>query len=169
MNIHEYQANQLLSQYGVTFPKGEPCSTPQEVRATAKKFLDGGSKSVVLKSQIHAGGRGKGTFKSGLQGGVKLCRTLDEAERTAAAMLGQALVTKQTGPDGRIVRKLFVVEAIEVRKEFYLAVVLDRASGRPVIMASTEGGMDIEEVAAKTPEKIFRESIDPALGLMQMT
>ena len=122
--------------------------------------------AVVLKSQIHAGGRGKGTFKSGLQGGVKLCRTADEAESTAGAMLGQTLVTKQTGPEGRVVRKLFVVEAIQVRKEFYLAVVLDRASGRPVIMASTEGGMDIEEVAARTPEKIFRETIDPALGLM---
>jgi succinyl-CoA synthetase beta subunit len=166
MNIHEYQANQLLSQYGVTFPKGEACSSPQEARAIAEKLLGAGSKGVVLKSQIHAGGRGKGTFKSGLQGGVKLCRSVDEAERTAAAMLGQTLVTKQTGPDGRVVRKLFVVEAIEVRKEFYLAVVLDRASGRPVIMASTEGGMDIEEVAARTPEKIFRESIDPAQGLM---
>jgi succinyl-CoA synthetase beta subunit len=166
MNIHEYQANQLLSQYGVTFPRGEPCSTSQEVRAAAERLLGAGSKGVVLKSQIHAGGRGKGTFKSGLQGGVKLCNTADDAERTAAAMLGQTLVTKQTGPDGRVVRKLFVVEAIEVRKEFYLAVVLDRAAGRPVIMASTEGGMDIEEVAARTPEKIFRESIDPALGLM---
>ena len=166
MNIHEYQASQLLSQYGVTFPKGEACETPQEARAIAERLLGGGSTAVVLKSQIHAGGRGKGTFKSGLQGGVKLCRTADEAESTAGAMLGQTLVTKQTGPEGRVVRKLFVVEAIQVRKEFYLAVVLDRASGRPVIMASTEGGMDIEEVAARTPEKIFRETIDPALGLM---
>jgi succinyl-CoA synthetase beta subunit len=166
MNIHEYQANQLLSQYGVTFPKGEACATPQEARAIAERFLGGGSTAVVLKSQIHAGGRGKGTFKSGFQGGVKLCRTAEEAESTAGAMLGQTLVTKQTGPDGRVVRKLFVVEAIQVRKEFYLAVVLDRAAGRPVIMASTEGGMDIEEVAARTPEKIFRETIDPALGLM---
>jgi succinyl-CoA synthetase beta subunit len=166
MNIHEYQASQLLSQYGVTFPKGEACETPREARAIAERLLGGGSTAVVLKSQIHAGGRGKGTFKSGLQGGVKLCRTADEAETTAGAMLGQTLVTKQTGPEGRVVRKLFVVEAIQVRKEFYLAVVLDRASGRPVIMASTEGGMDIEEVAAHTPEKIFRETIDPALGLM---
>jgi succinyl-CoA synthetase beta subunit len=166
MNIHEYQASQLLSQYGVTFPKGEPCSTPAEVRTIAENLLRGGSAAVVLKSQIHAGGRGKGTFKSGLQGGVKVCRSVDEAEAMAAAMLGQTLVTKQTGPEGRVVRKLFVVEAIQVRKEFYLAAVLDRALGQPVIMASTEGGMDIEEVAARTPEKIFREPIDPALGLM---
>jgi succinyl-CoA synthetase beta subunit len=166
MNIHEYQANQLLSPYGVTFPKGEPCSTPDEARTIAEKFLGSGSSAVVLKSQIHAGGRGKGTFKSGLQGGVKLCASADEAETAAAAMLGQTLVTKQTGPEGRVVRKLFVVEAIQIRKEFYLAVVLDRASGRPVIIASTEGGMDIEEVALHSPEKIFREPIDPALGLM---
>ena len=166
MNIHEYQASQLLSQYGVTFPQGEACATPREARAIAEQFLGSGNTAVVLKSQIHAGGRGKGTFKSGLEGGVKLCRTADEAEATAAAMLGETLVTKQTGPEGRVVRKLFVVEAIQVRKEFYLAVVLDRASGRPVIMASTEGGMDIEEVAAHRPDKIFREPVDPALGLM---
>ncbi len=166
MNIHEYQGSQLLSQFGVTVPKGEPCSTAQEARDAASKLLAEGSTGVVLKSQIHAGGRGKGTFTSGLQGGVKRCRTVDEVEKTAAAMLGQLLVTKQTGPEGRMVRKLFVVEAIQVKQEFYLAVALDRASGLPVIMASTEGGMDIEEVAVRTPSKIFREPIDPTLGLM---
>ena len=166
MNIHEYQANQLLSQFGVAFPSGEACSTPSEARIIAEKLLGNGSTAVVLKSQIHAGGRGKGVFKSGFEGGVKLCKSPNETEAAAAAMLGQTLVTKQTGPEGRVVRKLFIVEAVQVKKEYYLAVVLDRDSGRPVIMASTEGGMDIEEVAAQTPEKIFREPINPALGLM---
>ena len=167
MNIHEYQASQLLCPIRRYFSQGGGLRDSAGSHGRSPNgSCGGGSTAVVLKSQIHAGGRGKGTFKSGLQGGVKLCRTADEAESTAAAMLGQTLVTKQTGPEGRVVRKLFVVEAIQVRKEFYLAVVLDRASGRPVIMASTEGGMDIEESRGASPEKIFRETIDPALGLM---
>ena len=125
-----------------------------------------GATLVVVKSQIHAGGRGKGTFKSGFKGGVKLCKTADEVFEKAKAMLGNVLVTKQTGPEGRLVSKLLVAAAPDIKKELYLAVLLDRATSRPVIMASTEGGMDIEEVAAKTPEKIIRRSIDPAVGMM---
>src|SRR5208337_719808 len=118
------------------------------------------------KSQIQAGGRGKGTFKTGYQGGVKLCQTADDVFEKAKAMLGNVLVTKQTGPDGRLVSKLLVASAPNIRRELYLAVLLDRSDSRPLIMASTAGGMDIEEVAAKTPQKIIRESINPALGLM---
>src|SRR5205823_4430864 len=117
-------------------------------------------------SQIHAGGRGKGTFKNGLAGGVKVLATAQEVKERAPQMMGQVLVTKQTGPEGRLVSKLLVDAAPEIKKELYLAVVLDRASSRPLVMASTEGGMDIEEVAAKTPEKILKESIDPAVGMM---
>ncbi|HWI56102.1 MAG TPA: ADP-forming succinate--CoA ligase subunit beta, partial [Bacillota bacterium] len=121
---------------------------------------------IAVKSQIHAGGRGKGTFKDGFRGGVKLCRTATEVYTNAKAMLGNVLVTKQTGPEGRIVNKVLIQMAPEIQKELYLAVLLDRVTSRPVMMASTEGGMDIEEVAAKTPEKIFKESIDPALGML---
>jgi succinyl-CoA synthetase beta subunit len=166
MNIHEYQAKQLLARHGVTVPPGEVCDTPEAAKATAQKLFNGGSGMVVVKSQIHAGGRGKGTFKSGFQGGVKLCKTADDAFEKAKAMLGNVLVTKQTGPEGRMVRKLLVAAAPEIKKEFYLAVLLDRATSRPVIMASTEGGVDIEEVAEKTPEKIIKEWIDPAVGIM---
>jgi succinyl-CoA synthetase beta subunit len=166
MNIHEYQAKQLLAQSGVAVPPGGVASTPDEARAAAEKLFEAGHKRVVVKSQIHAGGRGKGTFKSGFQGGVKVCASADEAFEKAKCMLGQTLVTKQTGPDGRVVHKLLVEAASNIRKEFYLAVLLDRASSRPVVMASTEGGMDIEEVAAKTPEKIVKETIDPAVGMM---
>ncbi len=164
MNLHEYQAKQLLQRHGVAVPEGEVCDTPEAARGIAEKLLAAGNRRVVVKSQIHAGGRGKGTFKNGFQGGVKLCSTADEAYNHARLMLGQVLVTKQTGPDGRRVNRLLVAAAPDIRKELYLAVLLDRASGRPVIMASTEGGMDIEEVAAKTPEKIVREQVDPALG-----
>ena len=132
----------------------------------AEKIFASGATLVVVKSQIHAGGRGKGTFKSGFQGGVKLCKTADDVFQKAQAMLGQVLVTKQTGPDGRLVSKLLVAAAPDIKKELYLAVLLDRATSRPLIMASTEGGVDIEEVAAKTPEKIVKEWIDPAIGIM---
>jgi succinyl-CoA synthetase beta subunit len=121
---------------------------------------------VVIKAQIHAGGRGKGTFKNGFQGGVKLCRSAEEVFDKAAAMLGNVLVTKQTGPEGRLVSKLLVAGAPTIKRELYCAVLLDRAAARPVVMASTEGGMDIEQVAADHPEKIIREIIDPALGLL---
>src|SRR5687767_5382826 len=166
MNIHEYQAKQLLAQYGVAVPPGEVVDTPEAARKIAESLFGKGEKLVVVKSQIHAGGRGKGTFKSGFQGGVKLCKTAEDVFEKAKAMLGNVLVTKQTGPEGRLVSKLLVAAAPPIKKEFYLAVLLDRATSRPIVMASTEGGVDIEEVAAKTPEKIVRETIDPAVGMM---
>src|SRR6267378_3442772 len=166
MNIHEYQAKQLLAQYGVAVPAGDVCQTPEAARKIAEDLMAKGATLIAVKSQVHAGGRGKGTFKSGYQGGVKICITADEVYEKAKAMLGQVLVTKQTGPDGRVVSTLLITVAPEIKKELYLAVLLDRASSRPVVMASTEGGMDIEEVAAKTPEKILKESIDPAVGMM---
>jgi len=166
MNIHEYQAKQLLAQCGVAVTLEIPCKSLDEVRPAAEKILASGSPKVVVKSQIHAGGRGKGTFKSGFQGGVKIAANTDEAVSFARQMLGQVLVTKQTGPDGRKVGTLLLAAAAKIKKEFYLAVLLDRANSRPLIMASTEGGIDIEEVAAHTPEKIFKEWIDPAVGIM---
>ena len=166
MNIHEYQAKQLLAKNGVSVPPGDVCDTAEAAKKLAEKLFADGAKSVAVKSQIHAGGRGKGTFKSGYQGGVKLCKSADDVYEKAKAMLGNVLVTKQTGPDGRLVSKLLIAAAPNIQKELYLAVLLDRANSRPVMMASTEGGMDIEEVAAKTPEKIIKESIDPAVGMM---
>src|SRR6516164_6505950 len=166
MNIHEYQAKQLLAQHAVALPPGDVCDTPEDAKKIAQKLFASGERLIAVKSQIHAGGRGNSTFKSGFQGGVKLCRTANDVYEKAKAMLGNVLVTKQTGPDGRLVRKLLVAGAPEIKKELYLAVLLDRVTSRPVVMASTEGGMDIEEVAAKTPEKIFKESIDPAAGMM---
>jgi succinyl-CoA synthetase beta subunit len=166
MNIHEYQAKQLLAQYGVAVPPGEVCDTAEAAKKVAEKLFGAGEKLVVVKSQIHAGGRGKGTFKSGFQGGVKLCKSAEEVFEKAKAMLGQVLVTKQTGPDGRLVSKLLVAGAPEIKKEFYCAVLLDRAMSRPLMMVSTEGGVDIEEVAEKHPEKIIKETIDPAVGMM---
>ena len=166
MNIHEYQAKQLLAQYGVAVPPEVPCKNVEEVRLAAEKLFNSGNQRIVIKSQIHAGGRGKGTFKNGFQGGVKLAGSLAEAMSHTQNMLGQVLVTKQTGAEGRKVNTLLVGPALSIKKEFYLAVLLDRNRSRPLIMASTEGGMDIEEVAAKTPEKIIKEWIDPAVGLM---
>ncbi len=166
MNIHEFQAKQLLAQYGVAVPPGGPVTTPEAARAQAERLFAAGHARVVVKSQIHAGGRGKGTFKSGLQGGVKVCASAEEVSQRAAAMLGQTLVTKQTGPAGRVVSKLLVEAGAKIVRELYCAVLLDRAAGRPLMMVSTEGGMDIEEVAAKTPEKIVKELIDPATGMM---
>jgi succinyl-CoA synthetase beta subunit len=166
MNLQEYQAKQLLARRGVAVPAGDVCDTPEAARRIADQLLAAGERLLAIKSQIHAGGRGKGTFKNGFKGGVKIFKTSAEAFDFAQAMLGSVLVTKQTGPEGRLVRKLLVVGAPNIQKELYLAVLLDRATGRPVMMASTEGGMDIEEVAAKTPEKIIREPIDPAVGMM---
>src|SRR5579862_1836861 len=166
MNIHEYQARQLLAQYGVAIPAGDVCDKAESAKAIAEKLFAEGAKIVVVKSQVHSGGRGKGTFKNGLKGGVKICKTADEVFEMAKAMLGNVLVTKQTGAEGRLVSKLLVAAAPNIQKELYVAVLLDRGNSRPVIMASTEGGMDIEEVAAKTPEKIVKEWIDPAIGIM---
>ena len=166
MNLHEYQAKQLLAQYGVTVPPGEVCDTPEAARKIAEQLFAAGAKVIAVKSQIHAGGRGKGTFKTGFQGGVKLCHSPEEVYEKAKAMLGNVLVTKQTGPDGKLVSKLLIAAAPSIQKELYLAVLLDRAASRPVIMASTEGGMDIEEVAEKTPERIVKEWVDPGVGLM---
>src|SRR5450755_2090117 len=166
MNIHEFQAKQLFAQYGVAIPPGGVATTPEEAKTNAERLFAAGHQRVVVKSQIHAGGRGKGTFKSGFQGGVKVAGSVDEALGFAEKMFGQTLVTKQTGADGRQVQTLLLAAGAKIKKEFYLAVLLNRETSRPLIMASTEGGMDIEEVAEKHPEKIFKETIDPALGIM---
>src|SRR6266436_8489872 len=146
MNIHEYQAKELLAQYGVSVPGGQVCDTPEAAKKIAEDLVAKGATLIAVKSQIHAGGRGKGTFKSGYQGGVKLCKTADDVFEKAKAMLGQVLVTRQTGPAGRLVSTLLITAAPHIKKELYLAVLLDRSTSRPVVMASTEGGMDIEEV-----------------------
>jgi succinyl-CoA synthetase beta subunit len=165
LNLHEYQAKQLLAQRGVALPPGEVCASPEQARTIAEQLFAKGEKLVVIKAQVHAGGRGKGTFKNGFKGGVHLCKTAQDVFDKAKAMLGNVLVTKQTGPDGRLVSKLLVAAAPQIKKELYMAVLLDRGSSCPVMMVSTEGGMDIEEVAAKTPEKIVKETIDPTLGM----
>lgn len=166
MNIHEFQAKALLKQHGVVIPPGEVCETAEAAEAIAGRLIASGAKLIAVKSQVHAGGRGKGVFKSGFKGGVKLCTSAADVAEKARAMLGNVLVTKQTGPEGRLVSRLLIARAPEIQKELYLAVLLDRSSSRPVVMASTEGGVDIEEVAAKTPEKIIKETIDPAVGMM---
>src|SRR5258708_19711405 len=153
MKIHEYQAKEILAKYGVTVPKSQVVHSPDEARAEAEKL----GLPVVVKAQIHAGGRGKG-------GGVKLAKSVDEASELAKKMLGMMLVTHQTGPEGREVKTLLVEEGLKIKHEFYLGIVVDRATGKPVFMASSEGGMDIEEVAANRPEKILKEFIDPAVG-----
>lgn len=154
MKIHEFQAKQVLSQYGVPIPRGEVATSPYEAYEIASRL--GGK--VVVKAQIHAGGRGKG-------GGVKLANTPEEAEEMASKMIGMNLVTHQTGPEGRTVRRVLIEEGLPIKKEFYLGIVVDRGSQCPVIMASPAGGMDIEKVAAETPHLIFKEFIDPAIGL----
>src|SRR6266566_8464792 len=131
MNLHEYQAKQLLARYGVSVPAGEVCQTPEAARKAAEQLLTAGAKLLAVKSQIHAGGRGKGTFKSGFQGGVKLCKTAEDVYEKAKAMLGNVLVTKQTGPEGRLVSKLLIAVAPNIQKELYLAVLLDRTIARP--------------------------------------
>jgi len=158
MKIHEYQAKQVLARYGVTVPRGEVITKADEARGVAERLHGGkGDGAVVVKAQIHAGGRGKG-------GGVKLARSAEEAEKLAAQMLGMTLVTHQTGPEGRVVRRVLIEEGLEVDRELYLGLVIDRASGCPVFMASTEGGVEIEVVAAEHPEKILKEFINPAVG-----
>jgi succinyl-CoA synthetase beta subunit len=156
----------LLARHGVALPAGDVCESAGAAKKIAEDLFAAGESRVVVKAQIHAGGRGKGAFKNGFRGGVKLCSAVAEVYEMAGAMLGNVLVTKQTGAEGRLVSKLLVAAAPRIKKEFYCAVLLDRAAGRPVVMASTEGGMDIEQVAAEQPEKIIRETVAPALGLM---
>ncbi len=158
MNIHEYQAKELLSKFGVTVPKSKVAFSPQEARDIAGEFLADGP-VCVIKAQIHAGGRGKA-------GGVKLVKSTEEAEEYARSLLGSILVTHQTGPEGKEVKKLLVEEGCNIARELYLGVVIDRGTQRVCIMASTEGGVEIEEVAANTPEKILKEYIDPAVGVL---
>jgi len=155
MNIHEYQAKAVLSKYGVAVPKGKVADTPQEAEDIAKEF----GTAVVVKAQIHAGGRGKG-------GGVKFAKTHDEAREFAKQIIGMTLVTHQTGPQGKKVKRVLVEQAGKIKRELYLGMVIDRGVSRVVMMASTEGGMEIETVAARTPEKILKEWVDPAVGLM---
>jgi len=162
MNIHEYQAKELLQRFEVATTRGKVASTLDEAEQIAREL---GDVDVVVKAQIHAGGRGKGEFKNGFNGGVHIRKTPQEVRKVAAKMLGQILVTHQTGPTGRVVNKVLVAESAEIAREIYFAVLLDRATAAPLIVASSEGGVDIETVAAKSPEKIIREPIDPLAGL----
>src|SRR5258707_1099402 len=154
MKIHEYQAKALLARFAVPVPRGEVAYTIDEAEAAAKKI--GGS--VVVKAQIHAGGRGKG-------GGVKVAKDAAEARALSEKILGMTLVTHQTGPEGRVVRRLLIEETLPIERELYLGIALDRATGKNTFMASADGGVEIEEVAAKTPERILKETIEPGLGL----
>ncbi|MCB1235801.1 MAG: ADP-forming succinate--CoA ligase subunit beta, partial [Verrucomicrobiae bacterium] len=162
MNIHEYQAKELFEKFGVPTPKGRVANDAAEARAAAE---DLGGANVVVKAQVHAGGRGKGTFKNGFKGGVHLVNTAAEAGDIAEKMIGQVLVTHQTGEDGKLVNKVLVAQSVDIAKEYYLAILMDRESRGPVIVASTEGGVNIEDVAEKTPEKILNERVHPLLGL----
>ncbi|WP_027408670.1 ADP-forming succinate--CoA ligase subunit beta [Anoxybacillus tepidamans] len=155
MNIHEYQGKEILRSYGVAVPNGRVAFTVEEAVEAAKEL---GSSVCVVKAQIHAGGRGKA-------GGVKVAKSLDEVRTYASELLGKVLVTHQTGPEGKEVKRLLIEEGCDIKKEYYIGLVLDRATSRVVLMGSEEGGTEIEEVAAKTPEKIFKEYIDPAVGL----
>lgn len=154
MKIHEHQAKALFAKHGLAVPRGEVAFTPAEARDVAERLAGG----VVVKAQIHAGGRGKG-------GGVKVAASADAAARAAEALIGMTLVTPQTGPEGRRVSRVLVEERLEIDRELYLGLLIDRASARPIVMASAAGGMEIEQVAAETPERILRESIDLAAGL----
>ncbi|MGN6057100.1 MAG: ADP-forming succinate--CoA ligase subunit beta [Sphingomicrobium sp.] len=166
MNIHEYQAKELLAKFGVPVPAGYPAMSVDEAVEAAKKLP---GPLWVVKAQIHAGGRGKGKFKElgdSAKGGVRLAHSIDEVREHAAEMLGRTLVTVQTGPHGKQVQRLYITDGVDIAKEFYLAILVDRESGRPAVVASTEGGIDIETVAHETPEKIHTIVIDPATGLM---
>ena len=162
MNIHEYQAKELLQKFGAATTRGKVASTPEEAEKIARELV---TNELVVKAQVHAGGRGKGTFSNGFKGGVHLCKSPAEARDLAGKMLGQTLVTHQTGAAGRVVNKVLVAESADIAREIYFAVLLDRATAAPLIVASTEGGVEIETVAKKAPEKIMRESIDPLAGL----
>ena len=162
MNIHEYQAKELLQKFGVATPRGKAARAPEEAELAAREL---GTDNLVVKAQVHAGGRGKGTFTNGFKGGVHLCKSPEEAREVASKMLGQTLVTHQTGAAGRVVSTVLVAESVEIEREIYFAILLDRATGGPVIVASTEGGVEIETVAEKSPEKIIRELVHPLGGL----
>jgi succinyl-CoA synthetase beta subunit len=166
MNIHEYQAKELLAKYGVPVPAGYPAMSVDEAVEAAQRLP---GPLWVVKAQIHAGGRGKGKFKElgdAAKGGVRLAHSVDEVREHAAEMLGKTLVTVQTGPQGKEVQRLYITDGVDIEKEFYLAILVDRETGRPAIVASTEGGMNIEDVAHDTPEKIHTITVDPATGLM---
>src|SRR5258705_7517099 len=171
MNIHEYQAKEVLKKYGVAVQRGIVADTPDKAVAAAKSIqADTGSKWFVVKSQIHAGGRGKGTVKETGSRGVVLAKSVDEVFEKSKAILGGTLVTHQTGPEGKKENKVLIAEDVyypgeSEPKEYYMSILLDRSKACPVIMASTEGGMNIEEVAETHPEKIIKEWIDPAIGL----
>src|SRR5450432_4143845 len=158
MKIHEYQAKAILKKYGVAVPRGAVAGSQAEAEATARQLLDAGATGVVIKAQIHAGGRGKG-------GGVKIAKSVNEAGELASKMLGMRLVTHQTGPEGRIVRRLLIEETLPIEKELYLGILVDRAEGKPVFMASAAGGIDIEQVAAETPDAILKQHLTSGMGL----
>ena len=158
MKIHEYQGKAILKKYGVAVPRGVMVTTREEAEAAAKDILGSGAAGVVVKAQIHAGGRGKG-------GGVKIAKSVEEAGEIAGKMLGMTLITHQTGPEGRIVHRLLVEETLPIEKELYLGILVDRGEGKPVFMASAAGGMDIEQVAVDTPDAILKQYIDPGMGL----
>jgi succinyl-CoA synthetase beta subunit len=161
MNIHEYQAKELMAKFKVPSTGGQAASTPAE----AEQIARGLGNNLVVKAQIHAGGRGKGHFTNGFKGGVHLCKTAGQVRNYAEKMLGQTLVTHQTGEEGRLVNKVLVTESVEIVKEFYFAIIMERSISGPCIVASSQGGVDIEEVAATNPDAIIKMPIDPALGL----
>jgi len=158
MKIHEYQGKEILKKYGVAVPRGVMVTTREGAEAAAKDILGAGASGVVVKAQIHAGGRGKG-------GGVKIAKSVEEAGEIAAKMLGMTLITHQTGPEGRVVHRLLIEETLPIEKELYLGILVDRGEGKPVFMASAAGGMDIEQVAAERPDEILKQYIDPGMGL----
>jgi succinyl-CoA synthetase beta subunit len=158
MKIHEYQGKAILKKYGVAVPRGEMAETREEAEAAAQNLFDAGATGVVVKAQIHAGGRGKG-------GGVKIAKSVAEASDLASKMLGMRLITHQTGPEGKIVQRLLIEETLPIEKELYLGILLDRAEAKPVFMASAAGGMEIEQVAAENPDAILKQHIDPGMGL----
>jgi succinyl-CoA synthetase beta subunit len=162
MNIHEYQAKQLFERFNIATPKGAPAETPEEAEKIAASL---NTSKRVVKAQIHAGGRGKGIFETGFKGGVKLCSTPREAHDLAEKMLGHTLVTHQTGPGGKVVKKVLIAVSVDIVREVYFAILMDRAAAGPVVVASTEGGVEIETVAEDHPEKIIREFVHPLLGL----
>lgn len=165
MKIHEYQAKEILKKYGVAVPAGIATTTVEETVKAAKKLKDEGASLFVVKAQIHAGGRGKGRTKKNNAKGVILCKTIDEVKDAAESLLGDVLVTVQTGEEGQLVQRLYVTDGVDIEQEFYLGILLDRAVSKNVIMASTEGGVEIEKVAEETPEKIVKEWVEPGMDL----